>query len=205
VAYPELTRRQVTLPEPFEDFTFVPGSQKLVASSRAGRRLWLYDLAQEQVLATLETEGLPHLFSACFFQRGGRLYAAFNHVGAARLTLIDMQTFQVEKEIPLRGSGYFVRTHPGTPYLWIDTNTPAIQLVDKESFELHETVLVPENGKTAMHVEFSAKGEQALVSVWHPEGAVVVYDSRSLQEIARLPYALPVGKYNAHNKTRLLQ
>jgi WD40 repeat protein len=205
VAYPELTRRQVTLPEPFEDFTFVPGSQKLVASSRAGRRLWLYDLAQEQVLATLETEGLPHLFSACFFQRGGRLYAAFNHVGAARLTLIDMQTFQVEKEIPLRGSGYFVRTHPGTPYLWIDTNTPAIQLVDKESFELHETVLVPEEGKTAMHVEFSAKGEQALVSVWHPEGAVVVYDSRSLQEIARLPYALPVGKYNAHNKTRLLQ
>jgi WD40 repeat protein len=205
VAYPELRRREVALPEPFEDFTFVPGSQKLVASSRGGRRLWLYDLAQEQVLATLATEGLPHLFSACFFERGGRLYAAFNHTGAARLTLIDMQTFRIEKEIPLRGSGYFVRTHPGTPYLWIDTNTPAIQLVDKESLELRETVLQPAAGKKAMHVEFSAEGERALVSVWHADGAVVVYDSRSLQEIARLPYALPVGKYNAHNKTRFLQ
>jgi hypothetical protein len=40
------------------------------------------------------------------------------------------------------------------------------------------------------------------VSVWSPDGAVVVYDARTLGEVLRLPFAMPVGKYNAHNRTR---
>jgi hypothetical protein len=67
-----------------------------------------------------------------------------------------------------------------------------------------DRTLRPEPGKKAMHVEFTANGDRALVSVWHDEGAVVVYDSKSLKELHRLPYAMPVGKYNAGNKTRLL-
>jgi hypothetical protein len=35
--------------------------------------------------------------------------------------------------------------------------------------------------------------------------SVVVYDSETLEEVARLPYSMPVGKYNAFNKTRLLR
>ncbi len=72
------------------------------------------------------------------------------------------------------------------------------------SLELLDRTLRPEPGKKAMHVEFTADGDRALVSVWHDEGAVVVYDSKSLEELHRLPYAMPVGKYNAGNRTRLL-
>jgi hypothetical protein len=165
----------------------------------------LFDLDSKRVLASLATEGLPHLFSACFFSRDGTLHAAFNHVGEPRLSIVDMDSFEVRREIPLRGAGYFVRTHEGTPYLWIDTNTDGVQLVEKESLELLERVLVPEPDKKAMHVEFTVDGDRAFVSVWHQEGAVVVYDSTSLKEVARLPYAMPVGKYNAGNKTRNLQ
>jgi mono/diheme cytochrome c family protein len=114
------------------------------------------------------------------------------------------QSFRVVKEIPLRGSGYFARAHPGSPYLWVDTHTDEIQLVAKDSLELVDRTLRPEAGKKAMHVEFTVDGDRALVSVWHDEGAVVVYDSKSLEELQRLPYAMPVGKYNAGNKTRLL-
>jgi mono/diheme cytochrome c family protein len=203
--HPGLERTEVALPEPFEDFTFVPGTRRLLASSRGGRRLWLFDLDAEQVRGVLETEGLPHLFSAAFFERQGVLYAALNHIGVPKLSLLNLETFQVEKTIGLRGSGYFVRTHPGSPYLWVDTNTDEIQLVEKGSLELASEALQPAPGKMAMHVEFTAEGDRALVSVWHPEGAVVVYDSRSLKEVARLPYATPVGKYNAYNKTRLLR
>jgi mono/diheme cytochrome c family protein len=78
---------------------------RTVASSRGGSQLLLYDYERERILATLRTQGLPHLFSACFFSR---------------------------------------------------------------------------------------------------HGAVVTYDSESLEERGRLPYAMPVGKYNAGNKTRLL-
>ena len=202
VSLPNLELRRVKLPEPFEDFTLVPGRDQLVASSREGKRLILYDLASERVVATLPTRGLPHLFSACFFDEGGALRAAFNHIGVPRLTIVDMESFRVEREILLKGSGYFVRTHEATPYLWVDTNTEEIQLVEKSTLQLLERTLHPAPGKKAMHVEFTAEGERALVSVWHPEGAVVVYDSATLVEVTRLPYAVPVGKYNAWNRTR---
>jgi hypothetical protein len=203
--YPELTLQSVELPEPFEDFVFVPGTQRLVASSRGGSRLLLYDYARGEIVASLATQGLPHLFSACFFAGDRGLRAAFNHLGMPRLSIVDMTSFQVLKEVPLRGSGYFARTHPGTPYLWVDTHTEEIQLVAKESLELLDHGVVPEPGKKAMHVEFTSDGARAFVSVWHDDGAVVVYDSNSLVELGRKSYAMPVGKYNAGNKTRLLR
>ncbi|MBW2666744.1 MAG: c-type cytochrome [Deltaproteobacteria bacterium] len=201
----DLVLSQVQLPEPFEDFIFVPGSSRLVASSRGGNRLTLYDYAENQVIATLPTQGLPHLFSACFFEREGKLHAAFNHMGDPKLTIIEMEDFRIVKEIPLVGSGFFARTHPGTPYVWVDTNTETIQLVEKASLATAERSLTPEPGKQAMHVEFTADGKTAFVSVWDPQGAVVVYDAVSLEEMARLPFSMPVGKYNAGNKTRELR
>ena len=202
--YPDLELHEVELPEPFEDFVFVPGTSQLVASSRAGQRLVLYDYDAGKILASIETNGLPHLFSASFFDREGVLHAAFNHMGVPRLSIIDVEQFKVAKEISLLGTGYFTRTHVDTPYLWIDSNTESIQLVDKKTLTLAETVLTPAPGKKAMHVEFTAPGDRAMVSVWDDEGAVVVYDSRTLVEKQRIPFAMPVGKYNALNKTRIL-
>ncbi len=205
LTYPKLELQKVELPEPFEDFVFVPGRSELVASSRAGRRLVLYDYDRNEVLGSTETEGLPHLFSASFFERDGVLHAAFNHMGAPRLSIVDMERFEVAKEIPLLGAGYFTRTHRGTPYLWIDSNSESIQLVDKRTLALIDAVLTPEPGKKAMHVEFTAEGDRALVSVWSPQGAIVVYDAKTLVERQRLPFAMPVGKYNAANKTQVLR
>jgi len=205
VDYPEMTLREVALPEPFEDFIFVPGRREILASSRGGKRIMLYDFDAAEVRATIETEALPHLFSACFFTRGGKRYAALNHIGAAKLSIIDLESFQLEKEIPLVGSGFFARTHEGTPYIWVDTNSEQIQLIDKATLTLREEPLVPEAGKISMHVEFTADGSQALVSVWNPAGWVVIYDSKTLEERIRLPYDMPIGKYNAYNKTRFMR
>ena len=35
------------------------------------------------------------------------------------------------------------------------------------------------------------------------EGAVVVYDAESLEEVKRIPFVKPSGKYNVWNKIRL--
>ena len=43
-------------------------------------------------------------------------------------------------------------------------------------------------------------GKHALVSIWENDGALVVYDAASLQEIKRIPMHKPVGKYNVYNK-----
>lgn len=205
LSYPSLKLEKVSVPEPFEDISFVPQSSTLVASARGGRALHLYDWKTRKVLATLATEALPHLFSTCFFERNGELFAAFNHIGVPKLSIVRMRDFTLVKSIALRGAGYFVRTHEGTPYLWVDTNTESLQLIDKTSLELRPEALTPAPGKIAMHTEFTAAGDRALISIWDKEGAIVVYDSRTLQEIRRLPYAMPVGKYNVYNKTRLFE
>jgi hypothetical protein len=205
VELPGLEFRSVEIEEPFEDFVFVPGRPQLVASSRGGRRLVLYDYARNVVVGSLPIEGLPHLFSASFFTRDGVLHAGFNHMGVPRLSIVDMEKFEVVREIAMEGAGYFTRTHPGSPYLWVDSNSESIQLIHKQTLELHTKKLTPQPGKKAMHVEFTAAGDRALVSVWDPDGAVVVYDSTSLREVRRIPYAMPVGKYNAANKTRVLR
>ncbi|MCP5070296.1 MAG: hypothetical protein GY946_27320 [bacterium] len=205
LSLPDLEVERVELSEPFEDFTLVPGRNQVVASSRSGKHLVLYDLEHKRILATLPTRGLPHLFSACFFVGDGGLRAAFNHIGVPQLSIVDMESFEILREVPLKGSGYFVRTHESTPYLWVDSNTEEIELVEKSTLKVLERTLHPAPGKKAMHVEFTADGDKALISVWHPEGAVVVYDSTTLAETARLPYAMPVGKYNALNRTRDLR
>jgi len=72
-------------------------------------------------------------------------------------------------------------------------------VIDKNTLEIVRT-LRPAPGKTAAHVEFDRYGKYALVSIWDPEGAVVVYDARTLEEVKRLPMNKPSGKYNVHNK-----
>jgi hypothetical protein len=77
-----------------------------------------------------------------------------------------------------------------------------MHVIDKQSLEIVAN-LKPMPGKTATHVEFDRYGKYALVSIWEMDGALIVYDAKTLQEIKRLPMKRPVGKYNVWNKTRL--
>ncbi len=72
-------------------------------------------------------------------------------------------------------------------------------MIDKQSLEIVKT-LRPAPGKTAAHVEFDRYGKFALVSLWEHEGAVIVYDAVTLEEVKRLPMVKPSGKYNVFNK-----
>jgi hypothetical protein len=72
-------------------------------------------------------------------------------------------------------------------------------VIDKRTLEVVKT-LRPEPGRSAAHVEFTRDGRYALVSLWEMEGALIVYDAATLQEVKRLPMRKPVGKYNVFNK-----
>ena len=204
ISYPELKLQFVELPEPFEDFIFIPGTSRLVASSRKGNQLTLYDFERNEILATLGAEGLPHLFSgellqpqwraSCGLQSHGRA-AAFDHrYGAVR-----------SRRATSAGRRGLFHAHASGYALPLDRLQHRVDPVGRQALaRTRRPVLIPEVGKKSMHVEFTADGAKALVSIWHENGAVVVYDSSTLDELQRLPYAMPVGKYNAANKTRAL-
>ena len=119
------------------------------------------------------------------------------------MSVIDLKTWQTVKQIPTLGPGFFLCSHENTPYAWVDAlnsaDKDAVQVIDKRSLEVVRT-LRPEPGKSAAHVEFTRDGRYALVSLWEMDGALVVYDAQTLEEIKRIPMRQPVGKYNVFNK-----
>ena len=72
-------------------------------------------------------------------------------------------------------------------------------MIDQRTLEVVKA-LTPAPGKTAAHIEFDRYGKYALASVWETDGAVIVYDAATLEEVKRLPMNKPSGKYNVHNK-----
>jgi DNA-binding beta-propeller fold protein YncE len=96
-----------------------------------------------------------------------------------------------------------MRSHENSRYAWVDVfsgpDKDAMQVIDKQTLEIVKT-LRPSPGKTSAHVEFTRDGKYALVSIWETDGAVVVYDANTLEEVKRLPMNKPVGKYNVYNK-----
>ena len=114
-----------------------------------------------------------------------------------------METWETIRHIDTLGPGFFMRSHENTPYAWVDVffgpNRDAVHVIDKNSLEIVRT-LRPEPGKTAAHVEFTRDGRYALLSIWDEDGALVIYDASTLEEVKRLPMKKPSGKYNVFNK-----
>ncbi len=70
-----------------------------------------------------------------------------------------------------------------------------LQAIDRETLEVARRFAV-EPGDTLAHVEFTRDGRYALASLWRDDGAVIVFDTQSLEEVKRLPMKRPVGKYS---------
>ncbi len=198
--HPPFAMEKHSLPAPFEDFSISPVGNFIMGTKRGSDRLYIYDYADNKILAEIPTSGLPHLASAAFWQRGGELMAAVNHIKEPKATIYSLDKLKVETEINLPAPGFFVRTHFATPYLWVDTMTEDIILIDKKDLN-NRLVIKPRKGKKSMHVEFTREGRYALVTVMGRGGEVVVYDAKTLRKIKTIPYEVPVGKYNATNKT----
>ena len=197
--------RRIEVDAPLDDFFFGPDYRILVGASRdGGARVVHLDVGR--IIAELPIDGLPHLGSGITWEIDGRRVMATPHLRTGAVSVIDMDDWQVMHRIETLGPGFFMRSHRNSPYAWVDVffgpDSDAMHVIDKESLEIVAT-LRPEPGKTAAHVEFTHDGRYALVSIWDMDGAIVVYDAASLEEVARIPMVRPSGKYNVYNKITL--
>ena len=177
-----------------------------MATSRDGGRAQVVNLDVRRKIASVELGGMPHLASGITWTYQGRTVLATPNLKQGLVSVIDVKSWQKVKEIPTNGPGFFMRSHENTPYAWVDSFMSAkkdtLQIIDKKSLEVVGSV-TPSPGKIAAHVEFTRDGRYALVSVWEMDGALVVYDAATFQEVKRLPMKRPVGKYNVYNKINL--
>lgn len=196
-------RRRIAIAEPLDDFFFTPDYTNLIGASREGDRGVVVNLIVGREIAELALPGMPHLGSGITWMSGGRRVMATPHLKEGKLSVIDIDTWETVKTIKTEGPGFFLRSHENSPYVWADVffgpNKDAMHIIDKESLEIVKT-LRPQKGATVAHTEFTRDGRYALVSIWEDDGAVIVFDARTLEEVRRLPMRKPSGKYNVWNK-----
>ncbi|MEW6283532.1 MAG: cytochrome D1 domain-containing protein, partial [Candidatus Eremiobacterota bacterium] len=184
-----------SLDEPLEDFFLDPLERFAVGTARQGTRLRAIDLTGLKTVFEHPVEGLPHLASAAFWYDRGQFYAATTHIQAPTLSVWRLYDWALIGQIPIGGNGFFVRTHPETPYLWIDNGSQDLVLVEKRTLQVSKRGL----GARVVHTEFSGDGGLAYVSL---SGALVMLDAATLVEAGRLQANSPVGKYNFVTKQR---
>ncbi|MDY0310244.1 MAG: cytochrome D1 domain-containing protein [Castellaniella sp.] len=203
VASPPFKPRRLAVDSLLDDFSFSPDYRQLIASSRQAKGMEVIDLDTGALIKHIALPGMPHLGSGIFWKRHGRLVFATPNISTGLVSVLDAQTWEPIQEIQTLGPGFFMRSHVNSPYAWTDVffgpNIEAVHVIDKQSLEIART-LRPMPGKNAAHVEFTHDGRYLLLSVWDPEGALIVYDSKTLQEIKRIPMNKPSGKYNVGNK-----
>ena len=199
-----LNPRRTTLGEVLDDFFFTPDYRDVIGAQRDGRHGEVVNLDVRRAIATVDLPGLPHLGSGISWLRDGRRVLATPNLREGVVTVIDVASWKTIKDIPTLGPGFFLRSHEATPYAWVDSmmspkGRDTLQVIDKQTLEIVKR-LTPAPGKTLAHVEFDRYGRYALASLWEDDGALIVYDARTLQELKRIPMKKPVGKYNVANK-----
>jgi WD40 repeat protein len=195
--------RRIRVDDYLDDFFFDQEYVSIIGASRAGKGQVVDMDIGRVIVPDLALPGMPHLGSGITWQYQGRQVLATPNLRAGKVSVIDMDSWETIAEIETLGPGFFMRSHENTPYAWVDVffgpNKDAVHVIDKRSLEIVKT-LRPAPGKTAAHVEFTRDGRYALLSIWDPEGAVVIYDAATLEEVKRLPMNKPSGKYNVYNK-----
>lgn len=195
--------RRIRLGDYLDDFFFSQDYRLLLGAARTAKNGQVVNLDARQKIADLDLGGMPHLGSGITFDYKGRQVLASPNLKQSEISIIDMETWKTIKRIPTLGPGFFMRSHEKTPYAWVDVSMgkdkDAMHLLDKRSLEIAAT-LRPMPGKTASHVEFDRYGKYALLSISELDGALIVYDAASLEEVKRIPMKKPSGKYNVHNK-----
>jgi DNA-binding beta-propeller fold protein YncE len=195
--------RRIKLDDYLDDFFLDQDYKHLIGAARNGKNGQVVNLIVGRKIADIELPGLPHLGSGITWDYKGHAVLASPDLKESVVSIVDMTDWKTIKRIPTLGSGFFMRSHENTPYAWVDVffgpNKDALHIIDKRTLEIVKT-LRPQPGKTSAHVEFTRDGRYALVSIMEMDGAIVVYDAATLQEIKRIPLKKPLGKYNVHNK-----
>lgn len=197
-----LNPRRTRLTDPLDDFFFDQSYSEVMGTSREGKGQ-VVNLDSRRKVSELQLSGMPHLGSGITWNWQGRTVMASTNLKEGKVTVIDMKDWKPVKDIVTRGAGFFLRSHENSRYAFVDSMmSPAkdtLQVIDKDKLEIVKE-LRPVPGKTLAHIEFTKDGRYALASLWEMDGALIIYDARTLEEVKRLPMKKPVGKYNVWNK-----
>ncbi len=119
-------------------------------------------------------------------------YAFLPAIGRYEVLVVDRRTWEQVAAIPVQGQPVFVMARPDGRQVWVNFAFPrngVVQVIDVPTLKLVETL---HPGKTVLHMEFTARGNEVWISA-RDDDRVVVYDTEQLRKIAELPAKSPSG------------
>jgi mono/diheme cytochrome c family protein/WD40 repeat protein len=195
--------RRIKTDDYLNDFFFDPDYINLIGTARNSHNGQVINLDTKKKIASIGLTGMPHLGSGITWNYQDKEVFASPNIKEGKITVIDMENWNIIKEIKTEGPGFFMRSHSKSPYAWTDVffgpNNDKVHVIDKSTLEIVKT-LAPAPGKNAAHVEFTKDGKYVLLSVWDIDGELIVYDANTLEIVKRMPMKKPSGKYNVYNK-----
>ncbi len=200
--------RRISVDDYLDNF-YLDKEAIVIAGVTAKGKGQVVDLDTRKVVVPgIDLPGKPHFGSGVSLDYKGRKVLAVPNIRKGIVTVLDMETWKVVKQIKTLGPGFFMKTHKNSPYIWLDvfvgTNKDVMHVIDKQRLEIIKTFR-PVPGKRSAHVEFTRDGQYVLLSIWDRQGVVIVFDAITLKEIKRIPMNKPSGKYNVYNRTRYVE
>jgi protein NirF len=123
-------------------------------------------------------------------------------IGQHEVLVIDKHSWQLLKRIPVAGQPVFVMSQPDGRQIWVNFAFPdnqQLQIIDVKDLAVKKEL---KPGKAVLHMEFTPRGEQVWVAV-RDDDQVVVYDTESFAEIARLPADKPSGIFFSNRANKI--
>ena len=123
-------------------------------------------------------------------------------VGHHEMLVIDRREWKVARKIPLDGQPVFVIPRPDERQIWVNYALPdndKLTVIDTRDLKVIKQL---QPGKAVLHMEFTPKGEAVWVSA-RDDDRVIVYDTETFQELARLPAEKPSGIFFTARAHRL--
>lgn len=123
-------------------------------------------------------------------------------VGQHEVLVMDKHNWQLVKRIPVAGQPVFVMSQPDGRQIWVNFAFPdnqQVQIIDVKDLAVKKEL---KPGKAVLHIEFTPRGEQVWIAV-RDDDQVVVYDTESFAEVARLPAEKPSGIFFSNRANKI--
>ena len=186
------------------------------------------DSKERKLIAMVDVDKIPHPGRGANFAHPeyGPVWVT-SALGNDKITVIGTdpeghpdQAWKVVRVLEGQGGGsLFVKTHPNSRNLWIDTAlnpeaaiSQSVAVFDIDNLDAGYEVLpiaewadVGEGPKRVVHPEYNMDGDEVWFSVWsgkEQESAIVIVDdkTRQLKHVIKGPRIVtPTGKFNVHN------
>jgi len=191
-------------------------------------KIAVIDSRDQALEALVDVDKIPHPGrGANFVDREFGPVWATSALGNAKITLLGtdpeghpQHAWKVVRVLQGQGGGsLFVKTHPKSRHLWVDTPlnpdekvSQSVAVFDIDNLGAGYKVLpiaawakLGPGPKRVVHPEFNAAGDEVWLSVWNGKdqrSAIVVVDDRTLKLKAVIDdprIVTPTGKFNVHN------